>query len=94
MLPSPYRRSRRLHCHSVHWLAGGSTALIPGFEAGPSPAWPCSAAMPLDMRSICPQELRLLASLGGLRLVERFGDWSGQPFDPNSPLQLCICEPA
>ena len=50
--------------------------------------------MPLDMRSIFPQELRLLASLGGLRLVERFGDWSGQPFDPNSPLQLCICEPA
>lgn len=26
------------------------------------------------------QELPLLVSLGGLRLVERFGDWSGRPF--------------
>ena len=32
--------------------------------------------LPLDIRSIFPQELPLLLSLGGLRAVERFGDWS------------------
>jgi len=49
---------------------------------------------PLEIRSIFPQELPLLVSLGGLRLVERFGDWSGGPFDVNAQLQLCICEAA
>jgi len=48
---------------------------------------------PLEIRSIFPQELPLLVSLGGLRLVERFGAWSGRPFAADSPLQLCICEP-
>ncbi|MDZ5662402.1 class I SAM-dependent methyltransferase [Nocardioides sp. S-58] len=47
---------------------------------------------PLGMRSIFPQELPLLLSLGGLRLVERYGDWSRAPFTGESPLQLCICE--
>ena len=37
-----------------------------------------------------PQELPLLVSLGGLRLVERFGDWSSRPFAVDTPLQLCI----
>ena len=46
---------------------------------------------PLEIRSIFPQELPLLVSLGGLRLVERFGGWSGQPFAADSPFQLCIC---
>jgi hypothetical protein len=49
---------------------------------------------PLAIRSIFPQELPLLVSLSGLRLVERFGAWSGQPFAADSPLQLCICESA
>jgi SAM-dependent methyltransferase len=49
---------------------------------------------PLEIRSIFPQELPLLLSLGGLRLVERFGDWSGRPFATDSPLQLCVCESA
>jgi SAM-dependent methyltransferase len=49
---------------------------------------------PLEIRSIFPQELPLLVSLGGLRLVERFGAWSGQPFAADSPFQLCICESA
>jgi len=49
---------------------------------------------PLEIRSIFPQELPLLGSLGGLRLVERFGDWSGRPFAVDTPLQLCICESA
>jgi SAM-dependent methyltransferase len=47
---------------------------------------------PLEIRSIFPQELPLLLSLGGLRLVERFGDWSGRPFAADAPLQLCVCE--
>ncbi len=49
---------------------------------------------PLEIRSIFPQELPLLISLGGLRLVERFGDWSGGPFSADAPLQLCVCESA
>jgi SAM-dependent methyltransferase len=49
---------------------------------------------PLEIRSIFPQELPLLVSLGGLRLLERFGDWSGGPFATDSQLQLCICESA
>ncbi|GAA3550306.1 class I SAM-dependent methyltransferase [Kribbella ginsengisoli] len=49
---------------------------------------------PLEIRSIFPQELPLLVSLGGLRLTERFGDWSGRPFATDAQLQLCICEPA
>lgn len=49
---------------------------------------------PLEAGSIFPQELPLLVSLGGLRLVERFGDWSGGPFAGHTPLQLCICESA
>ncbi|MFC7359722.1 class I SAM-dependent methyltransferase [Nocardioides astragali] len=49
---------------------------------------------PLEIRSIFPQELPLLVALGGLRLVERFGDWSGRPFGVDSPLQICVCESA
>jgi SAM-dependent methyltransferase len=48
---------------------------------------------PLEIRSIFPQELPLLLSLGGLRVVERFGDWSRAPFTADAALQLCVCEP-
>lgn len=48
---------------------------------------------PLEMRSIFPQELPLLLSLAGLRVVERFGDWSRTPFTAGAALQLCVCEP-
>lgn len=47
---------------------------------------------PLEIRSIFPQELLLLLSLGGLRLIDRFGDWSGGPFTGEGALQLCVCE--
>ena len=47
---------------------------------------------PLEIRSIFPQELPLLLSLGGLRLVERFGDWSRRPFTGDAAVQLCVCE--
>jgi SAM-dependent methyltransferase len=49
--------------------------------------------LPLEIRSIFPQELPLLLALGGLRLVDRFGDWSGRSFTGSEPLQICICEP-
>jgi SAM-dependent methyltransferase len=47
---------------------------------------------PLELRSIFPQELLTLLSLAGLRLVERFGDWSGGPFSGEAAIQLCVCE--
>ncbi len=49
---------------------------------------------PLEVRSIFPQELPLLLSLGGLRLVERFGDFSRRPLAADTPQQICICESA
>jgi SAM-dependent methyltransferase len=51
-------------------------------------------SVPLEIRSIFPQELTLLLSLSGLRLVDRFGDWSGGSFTAGSALQLCVCEVA
>lgn len=48
---------------------------------------------PLEIRSIFPQELPLLLALGGLRVVERFGDWSRSPLTANAALQLYVCEP-
>lgn len=48
---------------------------------------------PLEIRSIFPQELPLLVSLGGLRLVERFGDWSGRPFAGDTPLHSASASP-
>ena len=55
---------------------------------------PDFVALPLEIRSIFPQELLLLLSLGGLRLLNRFGEWSGRPFTGAGPLQLCVCESA
>ncbi|MEV0795412.1 class I SAM-dependent methyltransferase [Kribbella sp. NPDC050459] len=55
---------------------------------------PDFAVAPLEIRSIFPQELPLLVANGGLRLIDRFGDWSGSPFAAGASLQLCICEPA
>ena len=48
---------------------------------------------PLEISSIFPQELPLLLSIGGLRVAERFGDWSRAPFTAGAALQLVICEP-
>jgi SAM-dependent methyltransferase len=47
---------------------------------------------PLELRCIFPQELPLMLSLSGLRLVERFGDWSRRPFTGDAAIQLCVCE--
>lgn len=50
--------------------------------------------VPLELRSVFPQELSLLLTVGGFRLVERFGGWSGGPLTSDAALQLCVCEPA
>jgi hypothetical protein len=42
--------------------------------------------------SIFPQELPLLLALGGLRVVDRYGDWSRTPFRAEAALQVCIGE--
>jgi SAM-dependent methyltransferase len=48
----------------------------------------------LEVRSIFPQELPLLVATGGLRLLERYGDFAGSPFTNTSPHQVCVCEAA
>ncbi len=49
---------------------------------------------PLEIRSIFPQELPLLLELGGLRIVDRFGDWSRTPLTSDAALQIYVCERA
>jgi ubiquinone/menaquinone biosynthesis C-methylase UbiE len=53
-----------------------------------------SIVVPLVLRSIFPQELPLLVHAGGLRLEQRFGDFSGGPFDGRSRHQVCVCRQA
>ena len=48
----------------------------------------------IELRNIFPQELPLLVATGGLRLLERYGDFSRSPFTNTSPHQVCICEAA
>ena len=47
--------------------------------------------VPLHLRSIFPQELRVLLALNGLELTRRDGDYSGGPFTGASPSQVCQC---
>jgi hypothetical protein len=47
---------------------------------------------PLEIRRIFPQELPLLHTLGGLRVAERFGDWSRTSFSSDAALQVYVCE--
>jgi SAM-dependent methyltransferase len=51
-----------------------------------------SVRMLAQADGIFPQELPLLLSLGGLRVVERFGDWSRAPLTADAALQLYLCE--
>lgn len=55
---------------------------------------PDFVVVPLEIRSIFPQELPLLVARGGLQFVDRLGDWSGSPFAAGASLQLCICQSA
>ncbi|GAA1435195.1 hypothetical protein GCM10009641_30720 [Mycobacterium cookii] len=55
-------------------------------------AQPDFLVAPLEVRSIFPQELPVLLELGGLRVVERFGDWSRAPLTADAALQIYVCE--
>ncbi|WP_346730108.1 class I SAM-dependent methyltransferase [Bradyrhizobium sp. IC3195] len=45
----------------------------------------------LPMRSIFPQEMPLLVSSGGLRLIERFGGFDRSALTAESMRQICVC---
>jgi hypothetical protein len=49
---------------------------------------------PLQMRQIFPQEMPLLVTFVGLRLIERFGDFDRSPLTAASRRQVCVCAPA
>ena len=49
---------------------------------------------PMQMRQIFPQEMPLLIASGGMRLVERFGDFDLRPFAEGSYRQVCVCAAA
>ncbi|WP_197427370.1 class I SAM-dependent methyltransferase [Bradyrhizobium retamae] len=46
---------------------------------------------PLQVRNIFPQEMPLLIASGGLRLVDRFGDFDRSPLAAGSARQVCVC---
>jgi SAM-dependent methyltransferase len=45
----------------------------------------------LEVRGMFPQELPLLIEAGGLRLLDRFGDFDRHPFTSDAPNQVCVC---
>ncbi|HTF48988.1 MAG TPA: hypothetical protein VK735_16195 [Pseudonocardia sp.] len=45
---------------------------------------------PLALRYIWPSELDLMARLAGLRLLARWGGWSGEPFDSRSVRHVSV----
>lgn len=47
--------------------------------------------VPLQMRSIFPQEMPLLIASGGLCLIERYGNFDRSPFGAGSLRQICVC---
>jgi SAM-dependent methyltransferase len=49
--------------------------------------------VPLHLRSIFPQELRVLLAANGFRLTRRDGDYGGGAFTPGSRQQVCQCQP-
>jgi len=52
------------------------------------------AVDPLALRYVWPSELDLMARLAGLRLRERCGGWSGEPFDGRSLRHVSVYQPA
>ncbi|MBV8817933.1 MAG: class I SAM-dependent methyltransferase [Acidobacteriaceae bacterium] len=45
-----------------------------------------------SLRVIYPQELILLLESSGFTVRERYGEFTRQPFEHNSPRQVCVCE--
>jgi len=59
-----------------------------------APGNPDAWVLPLELRNIFPQELRLLLAAGGFHLKSRVGDLYQTPFDSTSRLQVCLCQAA
>lgn len=45
---------------------------------------------PWHIRYARPSELDAMAGVAGLRLVDRWAGWSGEPFDPDSPAHVSV----
>ena len=45
---------------------------------------------PIHLRYAWPAELDLMARLAGLRLIERYGGWRGEPFTGSSPEHVSV----
>ncbi|GAA1459705.1 class I SAM-dependent methyltransferase [Nocardiopsis exhalans] len=45
---------------------------------------------PISCRLIWPSEMDLMARLAGLRLVDRWGGWNGEPFTERSPMHVSV----
>jgi hypothetical protein len=48
--------------------------------------------IPVALRYCWPSELDLMAALAGLRLRERYADWSRAPFGPDSRGHVSVYE--
>lgn len=59
-----------------------------------APGRPDAWIAPLHLRSIFPEELKLLVAAQQFRLVRRDGDLMGGAFAAKSPQQVCLCQPA
>jgi SAM-dependent methyltransferase len=49
---------------------------------------------PLKLRQVFPHELPTLVEAGGMRVVERYGDFDRSPFGLQSRRQVCVCATA
>lgn len=45
---------------------------------------------PISCRLVWPSEMDLMARLAGLRLVDRWGGWNGEPFTERSPMHVSV----
>jgi len=59
-----------------------------------APGKPDAWILPMELRSIFPQELPLLLAAGGFHLKSRVGDLYETSFDSNSRSQVCLCQAA
>lgn len=57
-----------------------------------APGKPDAWVLPLELRSIFPQELPLLLAAGGFHLKSRAGELDQRPFESGSRVQVCLCE--
>jgi SAM-dependent methyltransferase len=58
-----------------------------------APGRPDAWVAPLHLRSIFPEELKLLVAAQQFRLIRRDGDLMGGAFAATSPSQVCLCQP-